>query len=194
MPTANLNFNSSISGSVSTPANALGAIDGTFTTDTGTTNWTARWRLDAVAGLFSAYGTQTLTLRVRKSSGTGNPTITGVNLYQGGALIKSILGSSFSVTSTTGEDVVCTFDGADINGLETVDIEVVTSGAGGGPSARSSVQIDGATWAATYEDMPSVFKAWNGSSWVPGSLRKWDGARWAAAVVQKWNGTGWVRT
>jgi len=70
MATATLYFVSSISGNVTTPANALGAPDGVYTTDTGSTNWTHRWRLDTVADS-QASGTQTLTLRVRRS-GTGN--------------------------------------------------------------------------------------------------------------------------
>ena len=42
MGTVNLYFNSHITGNVSEPNNALDAPDGTFTTDTGSTNWTSR--------------------------------------------------------------------------------------------------------------------------------------------------------
>lgn len=154
MATTNLYFVSSISGNVSTPNNALGAPNAVFTTDTDTnTPWTHEWALDTVSG--SAIGTQTFTLRVRKGSNTGDPTVTSIILKQDGvAVTANLLGSTFTVTSTTGEDIQVTTSGT-LNTIANLSLEIVTSGTGGSPSAINAVSIDAVTYLADY--LPPIF-------------------------------------
>jgi hypothetical protein len=150
MTVSTLYFVSHVTGSVSTPNNALGAPDGVFTTDTGATSWTSRWRLDTVAGSLVPFGTQTLVLRLRKNtSGGGNPTVNSVVLYQSGSSVATIQSTSFAVTSDTGENLSITFAGSLLSSLVDVDIQIATSTQGGGANARA-VQIDAATWTANY--------------------------------------------
>jgi hypothetical protein len=147
-----LHFIASVSGNVLSPANALGPPDDVWTTNTDNSSWTHRWRLDGVSEALGAVGTQTLTLRLRKAGATanGNPTVDSVTLIQGGAT-HVIRSTAFSVTSLTGQDLVITFSGTLLDGLENVDIEIATTAAGGGPANRAAVQIDAATWEAVYE-------------------------------------------
>jgi hypothetical protein len=153
MATANWYFVSHVTGTVSTPNNALGAPNGVYTTDANTaTNWTSRWRLDTAGPGFSATGTQSITLRMRKGSNSGNPTVSSVSLYQGGSLIGALtlFSGSTTISSTAGQDLVYQFDGSILAGIETVDIEIATTGAGGGPAVRNAASIDSGTWAANY--------------------------------------------
>lgn len=153
MTTSSLYFVSSVSGSCSTPGNALGAPDGVWTTDANAaTNWTHRWQLDTVSGSGSPIGTQSVTLRLRKGSNSGNPTVTSVTLYQAGSSLGALtlITGSTTISSTTGQDLVYQFDGSLLSGLAEVDVEIVTTSAGGGPSARNAVAIDAGTWLADY--------------------------------------------
>jgi hypothetical protein len=152
MPGATLYLASHVTGGVSTPANALGAPDGVFTTNANTnTSWTSEWAFDTVSGPATPSGTQTVTLRVRKGSNTGNPTVTSVRIRQSSAYATAnLLGSSVSVTSTSGQDIVVTFDGSALATINGTSIEVATSGAPGGGTTRNAVSIDAATWDAFY--------------------------------------------
>jgi len=136
---------SSVSGNVSTPANALSAPDGTYTTDTGKVNWTHRWQ---IAGSPSATpsGTQTLTIRARKDAAAGGaPTVDSVTIYYGGASHHA--DSTGWTPSDTGTDIGVSFSAPAGN---TIDVEIATTGNGGGPNERS-IQVDGMTWSATVE-------------------------------------------
>lgn len=35
-------------------------------------------------------------------------------------------------------------------------------------------------------------KAWNGSSWVTGTLMRWTGSAWQAETLKRWSGSAWV--
>ena len=156
---ATLYFVSHVTGNVSTPNNALGAPDGVFTTDANTqTNWTSRWRLDTVAGSNQPNGTQSITLRMRKGSNSGNPTVSSVTLYQGGVSLGALTLTSGSTTisSTTGQDLVYEFSGSLLAGMVDVDIEIATAGAGGTPGQRNAASIDAGTWAAAYQVVQAV--------------------------------------
>jgi hypothetical protein len=151
MPFASLYFVSHVTGNVSTPDNALGAPDGICTTDeNAATSWTSRWRLDSRIGV--ADGVQSITLRMRKGSNSGNPTVSSVRLFQGGSVLAtlSLASGSTTITSTTGEDLVYNFAGSLLTGLVDVDIEVATASAGGGPTARNAACLDAGTWALSY--------------------------------------------
>ena len=185
-----LYFTSSVSGNVADPANALGAPDNVWTTDTGNTNWTHRWRLGSPGGNYIATGTQTLVLRVRRdSTGGTDPTINSVTLIQGA---NSTVIRSTSYVPGNGDDLTITFDSSILNGLENVDIELATSGGGGSPANRRSVQVDGATWQANLTLIEStMINTWNGTAWVQGSLKKYNGTTWVGVILKRWNGTAW---
>jgi len=150
--TAELYAVSHVTGSVATPANALAAFDGVYTTDANANvSWTSRWRLGTVAGgPWSAVGTQTITIRARKGSNTGNPSISAVTLWQGGVQIATISSGSTSITSTSGQDLVLTFAGDLLTGLEDVDIQIATTGTAGSGTQRNAVAVDGIRWDAVY--------------------------------------------
>ena len=152
MATATLYFASSVSGTVSTPANALGVADGTFTTDANTnTSWTHRWRLDIQSGATPS-GTQSVTLRMRKGSNSGDPTVSSVELFQSGVSLGTLtlFSGSTTISSTTGQDLVYQFAGSLLADTVDVDIEIVTVGAGGSPSARNAASVDSGTWDLAY--------------------------------------------
>ena len=152
MATATLYFASSVSGTVSTPANALGVADGTFTTDANSnTSWTHRWRLDIQSGATPS-GTQSVTLRMRKGSNSGDPTVSSVELFQSGVSLGTLtlFSGSTTISSTTGQDLVYQFAGSLLADTVDVDIEIVTVGAGGSPSARNAASIDSGTWDLAY--------------------------------------------
>lgn len=152
MATGTLYFVSSVSGTVSTPANALGAADGTFTTDANSnTSWTHRWRLGTISGATPS-GTQSVTLRMQKGSNSNDPTVSSVELFQGGASLGTLtlFSGSTTISSTTGQDLVYQFAGSLLADSVDVDIEIVTAGAGGSPSARNAASIDAGTWAIAY--------------------------------------------
>jgi hypothetical protein len=138
--TGNVNFNALTSGSVSDSGNALGALDGTYTTNTNNASWTARFSFAAISEGFELVGTQTATLRVRRqSSGGGDPTVNSITLYNGAIAIGNILPSAV-VALWPSNDIIVTFDGT---GIADPQLQIATSGAGGGTSRRT-VQIDGA--------------------------------------------------
>lgn len=138
------------SGAVSGSANALGSTAGTWTTDTGNVSWTARFAMDNPTGA-QANGTHTFLVRARKEAGqSGNPTVDAINVYQGGALLGNVLASAVSVTSGTGQDVSGTLAATGITSPASIEVEVVTTAAGGNPSTRSAVQIDYVRWSGDF--------------------------------------------
>jgi len=132
---------SSVTGNCTTPANATGAPDGTYTGDTGKTNWTHTWE---IAGTPSGTpsGTSTLTIRVR-ASGTGNgvPTVDSITVSEGGATHYTY-STVTDVNNSTSQDIQITFSAPASN---TIRVQLATTGNGGGPNANS-VQVDGFTW------------------------------------------------
>lgn len=143
------------SGSVSTPANANGAPDGTFTTDSGLVSWTARFSMQNPVGT-QANGTHTFTARVRKYSGTGNPVLNSITIYEGSTsrVVKTL---NTSVTSATGQDVSTTLTEAEIRtitNLANLEVQIVTTGAGGSGPARAAVQLDAITWSGDITTPP----------------------------------------
>ncbi len=171
MATATLYATSTVSGACTTPNNAHGAADGTYTTDTDATSWTHRWNLSRSSiDPASLNGTQTLTIRTRKNGtggASGTPTYT-VNLYEGGSLVGQ-LGTTTSVTSITSQDDVFTWTPTS-SGV-SVDIELVTTAAGGGPSVRAAVQVDSLTWDATYTPGAIFTATASGTSTSTGSAQ-----------------------
>lgn len=142
-----------VSGAVAGDANALGSTAGTWTTTTGNTSWTARFAMDNPTGN-TDNGTQTFLVRARKEAGqTGTPQITAINVYQGGSLLGNVLGAAANITSGTGEDVSGTLS-VDVTDPANIEVEVVTTAAGGNPGTRTAVQIDYIKWDG---DFTTVF-------------------------------------
>jgi trimeric autotransporter adhesin len=151
MSTATLYAVSHVTGSASSPDNALGAPDNVWTSNgNAATSWTSRWRLDIVAGAFTPSGTQTITLRARKGTNSGNPSIASVTLWQGGTQLATISGGAVTVSSTAGVDETFTFAGSLLTGFTDVDIQVAITAAGGGGTVRNSVELDAITWDTAY--------------------------------------------
>jgi hypothetical protein len=93
------------------PANAQGAADNTWTGNTGSTSWDARWSMANPSGPLIA-GTQTVTVRVRRSAtgGSGQPTV-AVELWEAGSSVGQ-LGDTYALGNSVEEhDVVRTFNG-----------------------------------------------------------------------------------
>lgn len=135
---------SSVSGDADTPANALGAPNATWTTDSGCESWTHRWQ---IAGSPSATptGTQSLRLTVRKDN-TQTPTVSSITIYYGGSVHQTI-STGWSVTSTSSQNIDVTFTAPAGN---TIDVSIATTAACGMPTAsRAAVQLDAITWSAT---------------------------------------------
>jgi len=131
------------SGSVSTASNAYGASNGTFTTDAGDVDWTARFGLDNPAAAISPDQSVAIDIVVRRDSAGGNdPTVDSITLYDG-ATSKGSDATGWSITSTTGETISVsisatglTSSGADLR------VEIATTASGGAPSGRRAVQLD----------------------------------------------------
>lgn len=168
MATETLHATALTSGAVATSTNALGAPNGTWTTDVDQVSWTARFALGNPVGN-QANGTHTITLRVRKETGTGTPSVTSVDLYVAGALLGNIKGGVL-VTSTTGQDIACTFADTLIDGIDlsTLEVQITTLGVGGSGSARTCVQLDGITWSGDFTTVsaPNQGGATGAIGWV----------------------------
>lgn len=135
-----------VSGTVASAANALGQPDGTWTTDTGNVNWTARWAIGDPVNVVGANGTHSFVARVRKEVGQSNNPTAQLIVYSGGTQI----GSSANTTITGTTDLTVNIAAANITNLTNVEMELVTVGAGGSPSARSSAQVDALWWTGDF--------------------------------------------
>jgi hypothetical protein len=192
MATQLLYATSHSTGNVSTPNNALGAPDGTFTTDTLDASWTSRFAMGDPSTVTPA-GTQAVAVRVKKNAtGGGTPTVTAVSLYESAALVRNLLGSTYSATDAA-DDIQVTFNTSEITNLANVEIQIVTAGAGSG-SNRRCVVLDAITWTA--DDNAAVagttLKTWTGSAWTPGELKRWTGSAWVGARLKRWTGSEWA--
>jgi hypothetical protein len=140
------------SGAVATSANALGAANSTWTTDTGSTSWTARFAMGNPVGN-QANGTHSIVVYARKIAGqSGTPVVNSVTLYtSAGGSLGQVIGST-NVTSTTSQSVTAGFDSAILAGvdLNSIDVEIVTTAAGGSPGVRTPVQIDAIHWVGDF--------------------------------------------
>jgi hypothetical protein len=191
MATENLYATSLTSGSVSTSANALGSTSGTWTTDADNTSWTARFAMGNPTAGTGGNGTHTVTVRVRKETGTGNPTVDSVTLYEGSTSKGVISSGSTSVTSTTGQDIVCTFNTATIGVTDwsNVEIQIATTQSGGGPSARSAVQLDYIHWSGDFIVLPKSGSASGGYAFAGSSTGAYPVySNWSASDTESTTG------
>lgn len=193
MATTTVYATSFISGTVSTPSNALNAPDGVFTTDTDNTNWNGTWGWDNLAGTLT--GSQQGKLYVRKGSSGGNdPTIDTVYVLVNGSIVGASRASA-TVTSATSQEVLFSFNSTEISTFSNVSVEVNVTGTGGKPADRRTVQIDALEFFLTYN--PPVagtnINYWDGSAWIAKPLKRWDGSAWVAVTtLKRWDGSAWV--
>ena len=147
-----LYLTSSVSGNVSTPANALGTSDNTGTTDTGNTDWTHRWAFTPESTGSYQTSDHRFQARVQKDAGGGgDPTFTPV-VYVNGAsvtIVEHVATFPYSVANSAWGNVEWRVALADISPGDTVEVELVTEGGGGGPNARC-VQLDAILWIADH--------------------------------------------
>lgn len=136
-----------ITGTVTTPENAVGSTTGTWAGSVNVNvNATSRWSMANPVNPLTAGATQSVSVVTRKGSNTGNPSVS-VNLWQNGALVQALVPAT-AITSTTGETLIGTFSTASVADGTGVEIEVVIVGNGGKGTVVNSAQVDTIAWAA----------------------------------------------
>lgn len=139
------------------PANAHGEPDGVWTGNDDTSeNWDCRWGMENPD--FDIGGTQTITVRGRKSSsgGNGDPEIT-VDLYESGTFVANVVAAT-TISSTGGVDLSGTFDASVLSDVSGAGVEILltVAGPGGMPAGRRSIQIDAITFEEQFASSPAL--------------------------------------
>jgi hypothetical protein len=145
MATETLYATSHITGDILDPNNALGAIDNVWAgSASNNVTFTSRFAIgDPVNPLTAGFTTHSVSVRVRKSNFTTNPSVQ-VRLFENGVLVKTLV-STTAVSSTTGVDLSGTFTTAEISNRNDIEVEVVGTVGGGNTATRGSIQIDAIT-------------------------------------------------
>ena len=196
MTVATMYLTSSVSGSVTTPNNALGAPDGTYTTDTSNTSWSHTWAFDALPSPSNIDGTDlTFTVRHRRDSANGNdPAIDSVAVIQDATTIHTS-GSSIPATDGSATDFVFTMPKTALLSRTPISLLITASAGGGGPTVRRADQVDSVTLTFDYTLITgTVLKYWTGSVWGSGIVKRHNGSTWEQASLKRWNGSAWVIT
>jgi len=146
---------SHITGSCSTPANANGSPDGTFTTDTSNTSWASRWAIGDPSGALDTV-TQTITVRARKDSASdsGLPTLTAT-LYENGSSVATLFTAQGVPTDGSYVDLQGTFNGSAISDASAIEVYLAATGHGTGGNKRT-IQVDSITLTATVAAMTPI--------------------------------------
>lgn len=139
--------NTTITAGCANVANALGAPDGTYTTNGNElTDWTERFGIGNPTNPLTTGATDhavTVTLRKSSAGGNGNPTC-AVDLYDNGTIVRSLQGAT-AVTDATATFGPFTFTTAEVSNAANVQIELAIVGQGGSPAGRRNVQVDAIT-------------------------------------------------
>lgn len=173
----------SINNGLLSPQNALGSTTSDFTTNTDNASWDATFDMqDPVVDKLPS-GDHTFKVRARKDPGTNSPTLT--------IEILSATGSVIGMQSPTVTSVDPTFQDFTIivpssairvisgeaaaNGLK---VRLTGSATGGGPSARSTVQISFISWTGDFisPSAPPVANAGPDQTVAVNSLVTLDGS------------------
>ena len=110
-----------VDGSTTTPNNALGAPDGTFTTNTALTEWYGQWRMEAPPEALDGR-LQTVQV-ICRTSATGYSYLESLDLYVGGSFVGSgTLTGVNDVLDKRSQTVTFTFPGSLITNTSTFDI------------------------------------------------------------------------
>ena len=175
-------------GNCATPANAVGAPDGVYTTDSGSgANWTSRWDMESPGEPLE--GVQSVDIAVR-SQPTGQSGVcrATVRIWENGTMTHDL-----GETSINGSQIL-NRTWTPINVDAAVQIELITTATStGSGGSRTAVGVDAFTWTAAFKEfLGSPFKGWDGGAWRDGVLQRWDGGGWVGAMVRRWNGNQWV--
>lgn len=129
-------------GEITGASNAYGTTTGTWTTNIDNDSWTARFTLDNTTDPPDATNSVDVLLRARKQDGNNNPSIDSVAILENGVQ-RGINSNIGDVSSLTGEDVSLTVSCTGMTGDgSNLEIEIVTTAAGGSPTNRAAVQLD----------------------------------------------------
>jgi hypothetical protein len=186
-------FASSTSGNATIPAAALGQADGTYTANSGGSDWTHRWAFAPFERPLDPDTNAPLVLHMTRSAAANNPTLEVVRYYDGASLLGSYtLDLAINSDNWTHE---ISLPAGDMSGIvDHLAVEIQTVGhKQGNPAGRSSAQLDAVSVDVTYEEFKgSQFQGWGGSQWQTGKLKRWDGSTWSPAAVQRFDGSDWV--
>jgi len=174
MATTNVYFNSSVTGDCTTPNNAVGSGTGTWTADgNSNSNWVHQWDYSDVTGNGSPSGSQVFTFRARKGSNSGTPSISTIEYMDNNNNVLYTDSTGYSVTSTTGQDVVSTVPAGNITsgGAANLRVRITILAAGGSPSVRNSVELDYANWTYQYSASAALTGAAAPTFSTSGTLR-----------------------
>lgn len=128
-----------------TPTNATGAPNGTWTGNTGNTNWDCRWSVgDPANELTSGFTTHSAGVLVRREASGGNDPTCSLELWSSGSLVRELVAPTV-VSSTTGQTLSATFTTAEAGAGANLEVRTVIVGGGGSPSSRRNAQIDAFT-------------------------------------------------
>ena len=161
-------------GTVTTPANANGAPNGVFTTDTGATDWYGQWSMTPPP---APLGGRLQTVRIHCRSSAANYSYPdSLDIYYNNTVVGAgTLCGINDVFGTNSTVVTFTFDGSILSAVDLVEfgINVFNGGA--------TLQVDAIEWEANHNLVASggaVLKYWNGSAWVAKTLKYWNGSAW----------------
>lgn len=70
--------------------------------------------------------------------------------------------------------------------------QIFQSGRGGAELFDAELIADADFFATVVPPASNQLQAYNGASWVNGTLKRWDGNAWVTAVLKQWSGTAWV--
>jgi hypothetical protein len=131
-----------------TPANALNAPDGVFTTNTDNTNWTCNWGTTSPANpLTAGHTTHQATVRLRRSAAGGRDPTVQVDLYSGGVLVRNLVPAGTAIIGDAAQNFSANFSTSEIVDSTAIEMYVSATGFGGPTSGRRNVQVDAFTLA-----------------------------------------------
>lgn len=176
-------------GDTLTPANAVGAPNGVFTTNTGAVDWYGQWSMTAPP---APLGGRLQTVRIHcRSSAASYSYPESLDIYYNNVVVGAgTLCGINDVLGTRSVVVTFTFDGSILTSLDLVQFGIYAVNGG------DAVQVDAIEWVANHDLVSAgggaVLKYWNGSAWVAKPLKYWNGSAWVAKPLKYWNGSAWV--
>lgn len=137
----------SLAGTVLSPLNAVGILNGVFTTNTGASSWEHEWLMENPVGT-SGTGFHTFTIRFRTDNGNAPPNVDTITVKQAGTAIANIQGPV--VTSANFQDFNFQVNGATITIPSELSVQIFTTSGSGAKGARGAVQVDYIKWVGDF--------------------------------------------
>ena len=163
-------------GNTTTPNNALGAADGTFTEDTTGFDWYGQWNMGNPGHPLNGR-LQRLEITCR-SHILGASYLDSVDIYYNNVYSESatLTNINNTVISTTGQVLTYTFPAHYLSsGTDMAQIGIYAV------KGTAILQIDSIKWIAYHDEIPptsGTLKYWTGSAWAPKTLKYWTGSSW----------------